>query len=539
MAWRYYYRDNDGVVTELTPNRVQVSYDPNHPGTDGFVMNAEEGSVGTSAITVNDPSGNFEVNGLRVFIVKETACAGDAYDGIVYDGYTWVRTYSRDVERVGAGRTIEMQLSDINTLFERRIMVGADNNRPAETDVERITWLLSTSEASFIGDQTYFSTSLPTNMDAADYRGQSFRNIFDDCSQQSGKNWFLWRAAAGRSIWYAPRGTSTFASAIKISNDPADLAPLGTFGPVVFEPAMDTHLVRDPSRVYSGTWENYASSHVYVQREATAVAFARRDSVTYAPNVKTKTKAILRANRVLNDIATEEDVITTAIIVPIAQTNDVVAGQRIQVKFTHFAVEGYGSYVWVRVLNRTVKQVNDDYTELRLTLSPDEPVDQAAISGNVFGILARCATYDFYDSAWFDWVGDYPDTGGGVQPTVGLITALFDNAGPLAPTWVYYGWLIGGTGTIDVTFYTSTIGITPTSVSWLILKNGIAVATTTQVNSGNGNDGTVSITGLAVVPGDIITSAVHCTPSGTPFFRAPRGTGDNSEALTITGGTLV
>lgn len=541
MAFKYWYRNNDGDVVEIL-NRVQLG-GTEQQGTDGFVMNAEEGSVGTSHVVIDDPTGDFDINGLRLFYVTETECAGDAYGGIVYDGYTWTREYSREREFVGAARTIDSQLSDINSILERRILVGSDCDRPAETDVERITWLLSTSEAELIEDDTYFSTDGPVAMDACDYRGQSFRNVFDDCSQQSGKNWFLWRATAGRSIWYMPRGTTDFASDIKISNDPDEIDVDETGAGTVFPPAATTRLTRDPSRVYSGVWMNYAKGHVYVQKNDTAEAFARRDVVSQVPNVKTKAKAKYRANRYLADISTEEDVITTAIVVLRAQANDIVEGQRVQVKFTHLAPEGYGDWVWMRVLNRTVREQNPAFVELALELSPDEPlIDQVNSPGDgtVFGILARAKAYGPpYQDVWFDWVGDFPDTGGATQPTVGLIEALHDDDGPFAPTWVYYGFKMLGSGTIDVKFYASTIGIgPPDSVTFCITKNGVVVASQEYENVGYGNDGTVTVTALPVSTDDVIGARIVADPPAVPFFQSPRGTGDNAEALTITGGSL-
>lgn len=532
MAFKYHFRDDTGDLVEFT-SRVQLGFSA-RPGTDGLVMNAEEGSVGVSQIRVEDPDGNWDFpRGHRLVIVTEDECAGDDYGTAVFIGFTATRRFERDLMRAGAAaRVITVDLVDINSYFERRIMVGSDSNRDEETDVERITWLMSTTEAGAIDDFLYFSTDDPVNMDAVDYRGQGFRQVLDDCSLQSGKNWFLWRHDQSLSLWYGPRGTTDFSSAIRISNVLADVDNV-----VTFAPAITSTLTRDPSRVYSGIYRAYASSYLYTQSESTAVTFARRDTFESSPNVKTKLKALVRNERELADISTEEDVISTAIIVPRAQANDVVAGQRIQIKYSHFP-DYADDFVWMRVLNRTVREVGKDQIELALELTRDEPAADTSGVGAVFGILARAAAYDAYEDVWFDWVGDNPDTGGAVQPTVGLITPLYDTNGPLAPTWIYYGFEIDGTGTIDVTFYTSTIGITPTGVTFSIRKNGVDVASVYQANTGNGNDGYVSIEGLAVVPGDVITAGVVATPQGVPFFRAPRGTGDNAEALTITGGTV-
>lgn len=540
--FRYFYRNNDGDIVDIS-DRVQVGWTEN-PGTAGLQTRAEEGSVATSTITIDDPEGTFEINGHRLFYVTETECGGDAYGGVVWAGYTWIRTYSRGGRYLtGPGRIIEVQLNDLNTIFERRIQAGAENDRPAETDVERIAWLLTTNEAALIDDDQYFSTDQPFNMDAADYRGQGFRNILDDCSQQSGKNWFLWASAAGFSLWYGPRGTTDFASSLQLNNIEAEQDDFESYDPQVIAPAADTRFVRDPSRVYSGTYLNYKSSHLYLQFDDTAEAFARRDSVTYAPNVSTKVQAIIRANRVLSDIDTEEDVITTAIIVPRAQVNDIVAGQRVQVKLSHIGPEGYAAdYVWTRCLNRTVRELNPELVQVDMELSPDEPVDAGIPAiGAVYGILARPKGYDYYPNVWFQWVGDFPETGGGVQPTVGLIEALSDPDGPMAPVWDFYGWKILGTGNVDVEFQTSIIGVGAPGWSCVfsLLKNGVVVASNEVFNAGGTSaDGGVTVTGLPVDVDDVLTVAIH-SPIPTAFFQSPRGVGTNNEYFKITGGTVI
>ncbi len=522
--FRYWFRNEDGDLEEFT-DRVQEGWAAN-PGTDGLVMNAEEGSVGSCSLKVEDPDGDWDFpRGHREVLVLEDD------DSVVYAGYTWVRTFERDLKRTGAARVIIMDHVDLNTLLERRIMVGSDCNRPAETDVARITWLLSTAEASFITDDLYFSTDGPVNMDAVDYRGQGFRQIFDDCSLQSGKNWFLWKNGTDTSIWYQPRGTTDFTSDLKISNVLTDI------GEETFAPALTSQMKRDPSRVYSGIYRAYANSYVYTQNEPTAVAFARRDTFASSPNIKTKTKAITRSNRELSDISTEEDVITTSIMVPRVQTNAVVAGQRVQVRYTHF--DGYEDYVWMRVLNRTVRELGVDQVELAMDLTPDEPVNVP--SATVFGVIGKPQGFNAWPYVYFQYVGDWPIAGCGTHNTVGLIEALQDPDGPASPGWPFYGWKINGTGTINVTFYTSTIGIAnPLTVIQQIRKNGISVAEVIYDASGfNGSQLTVSVDALDVEPDDVITAYVHSIPEDAPFFRTPRGTGDCLEALTITGGELV
>jgi hypothetical protein len=531
VSFRYWYKNDDGDLVEFT-DRVQVGWAAN-PGTNGLVMNAEEGSIGVCEIRVEDPDGDWAFpRGHRIVYVVEEDAEYDDFGGVVYKGYTAARTFERDIMRTGAARIITMQLQDINIVFDRRIMAGSENNRPAETDVERIAWLLTTNEAALIDDDFYFSTDDPVDMDAVDYRGQSFRQVVSDCSLQSGKNWYLWPSLAGFSLWYMPRGTDDFTSTSRISNILEDLDDYED----TYAPAIDTRLARDPDRVYSGIYRVYSGSFVYTQNEETAIGFARRDTFASSPNIKTKTKAIARSVRELFDISTEEDVITTSIIVSRPNVNCIVPGQRVQVRYSHFP-DYEDDFQWLRVLNRTVRELGPDQIELALELTRDEPATDTSGVGAVYGILRRPIAYDYQQSCMFEMVGDFPRAGYGVQPTVGLISAIEDLT-PTFPGYPFSGWLIEGDGTIDVTFYTTTIGITPTSVTFAITQNGVDVETVTYPNTGNGNDATLTVTGLPVSNGDVIGARVTATPQGVPFFRSPRGTGQSGERLEITGGNV-
>ena len=546
MSWHYYYKDDVLGITEVT-DRVQEGWAEN-PGTQGLVMNAEEGTVGTSQIVLEDPDGDLVIHGHRLFYVTEDLTLGDVHAGQIYVGFTAEHEYSRrEDKRLGLMRIVTVTLRDINTIFERRVGNGKDWDRDEETDVARVTWVEATNEGSLIDDTTYFSTASPTDMDAVDYRGQSFRQVFDDCAQQAkvNKNWFLWRKGTDHSLWYGPTGTTDFASTIKISNVNADVD-----GTTVFAPAQDSTLTRDPSRVYSGVFMNYAGTnnsgaHVYVQREQTKAAFAARDAVSDVPNVKSKTKAENRANRYLRSVKTEEDRIETAILVDRPQANALVAGHRVQVKFSHFP--GYTDYVWCRVLHRTIREVTPDKLEIAVTLSPDEALADEPAGPPVYGILRRSQGPEVANGGLIHWAfsGDNPEAGYVVEPTVGLIEKLTD-ATPPHPDYAEYAWKVTGTGTVDVTFFATVVGVLidniAYTVTWSIRLNGTPVATDSEVVSGflkfYGSSKTISIASLAVVPNDVIDATITCSPATMPFFRTPGGTGQNGERLEITGGSL-
>ncbi len=180
---RFYYRNQEGDVVEFT-TRVNLDAEAIKVTT-----NAEQGTVASCTITVDDPDGDFDIGGHRLFFIHE-----DEADFLrVWVGYTFEREISRgDETPVGAGRTWVVTIQDLNTILHRRVMFGAENDRPAETDVERVEWLVTTNEFALLEDFTYLLTGSPVDMDAVDYNGQYGSQILDDCSQASGKNWFVY-----------------------------------------------------------------------------------------------------------------------------------------------------------------------------------------------------------------------------------------------------------------------------------------------------------------------------------------------------------
>jgi len=123
MSWHYYYKDDVLGITEVT-DRVQEGWAEN-PGTQGLVMNAEEGTVGTSQIVLEDPDGDLVIHGHRLFYVTEDLTLGDVHAGQIYVGFTAEHEYSRrEDKRLGLMRIVTVTLRDINTIFERRVGNG-------------------------------------------------------------------------------------------------------------------------------------------------------------------------------------------------------------------------------------------------------------------------------------------------------------------------------------------------------------------------------------------------------------------------------
>jgi len=330
------------------------------------MANAEEGSVAMSTLMVDDPEGGINILGLRGITLTETAEASNQQ--VIFKGWTADRDVTRgDSMRTQAARLWAVQLTDSNSLISRRIMRGSDANRPAETDVARVQWLMTTSEfGGTVTNSTYISTSFPVAMDAVDYRNQSNQQILDDCAQASGKNYFIiWREEVSAfGLFYDFAGASPYRSALRLTNILGYVDNDITFG-VINE---GTKLNRDPSRVFSGVVLPYVGGEVYVQNSAIAAEFVSRDTMAPSVNVKTSAKATARATRYIFDASTESDVISTSFLVPLDTVNHLREGMQVQCRFAH--MPGYSEgWNWMRVLRRTVTATSEEYYTVQVDLS--------------------------------------------------------------------------------------------------------------------------------------------------------------------------
>jgi hypothetical protein len=369
MAPRYYFRDSGGSTIELT------SYiDRKHPPT--LKEHAEEGSVAISTVTISDPDMELDLDGLRRFWVVEDD--SEATDDVIFGGFMASQKISR-----GAGDNLEplgrvwtCEIADANSLWNRRVMTGADCKRPAETDVARVQWLFTTAETGIFDDvTTYVYTGSTHNMDKVDYRRQYRDQVIADASQASGKNWWVQYQKTGASrewvVWYGNDSETGYSSDLYLSNDTSDWLDewLEDGTSLVWPIQMDAKLHRDPQRVYSGVLVEYEKGAVYRHDSVTTAAFARRDFVATYPNVKTKTKAIARATRLLNKLDEQDERVTATVRLPKGKATMIRAGMRVPVLATHWP--GLTTWQWLRVLSCAVTpHESGDYYDLALELAP-------------------------------------------------------------------------------------------------------------------------------------------------------------------------
>jgi len=346
MTLHHYYRETDGSLVDMS------AYAPRYITTQS---RAEESAVGSWSVVLDDPDGELDLAGHRQWFIEDDA--SESEDDIIWGGFTGAQTIARmqgDAHRVVGplARVIQVELYDANSYLARIVMKGSDTERPAETDVERMTWLLSTDEADAIGDvTTYFGSAGPVNMDAASYRGTYFGQIIGDCAEQSGKNHFAFFQKVGASriltIWYARDFRDIYDSEMYLTNDLDEItrALVDDGTAVVWPLSDDATMTQSPERQYCGcymtgadaagaTYRHNATTHTLISGSQPN---QHRDMTANRPLVKTLTKLKARADRVLLDVQ-DQDVRIKTTLSGILQERVTLckAGMFIKVKGTHW-----------------------------------------------------------------------------------------------------------------------------------------------------------------------------------------------------------
>ena len=365
---------------------------------------AEEGAVSMWDVVFNDPDMDLDelfgkdTGGLRLVRATEEDYDGD--DTVLAFGYTWDRTVGRRMDEDG-GRLIRawrITVADYNTRLGWRVVKTSAASRPAETDVERMTWLAGVGVMGFVDDTDFLFTTSPTNMDAVDYQWQSIADIMDDCLQQSGKNGWVQVYNTGGvdypdyqvRLWYGKDGIDAYPSPISLSNDLDDLDwdAISAGTATVYPFLEDAELKLDPERVASGLAGHFENGTTYVRDGDTATAFTSRDITQSWPNVKTLTKAKARANRVLADLDEEEERATLTAVLPSVRVNDIRAGMELNIKATHWP--GWSGRT-ARVLSRQVTAIGvGRWYELRLEVIPIGDFVPAAVLRDLDHRRHRC-----------------------------------------------------------------------------------------------------------------------------------------------------
>ncbi len=419
---------------------------------------AEEGAVGSWTVTLDDPGSDLVILGHSNWFIEDDESEDE--DDIIFGGFVGSTSFARyegsDRRMQGPlARVVVVEILDANTFLSRQIMRGADTNRPAETDVERIEWILGTDEASIVTDaSTYVDTSGPRNMDASPLRGTYFGQIITDCAQTSGKNFFAWyRKVSGirtMTMWYGRDTLPDYVSPLFITNDPADLNndAIDDGSATVWKLSEDAKLRRIHERQYCGCYLTYEGGAVYRHNADThdlisAVSGHHRDMVTNAPMVKSQTKAQARADRQLLDVQDHEVRITTTLTgIPQERVTLAKAGMRLEVKGTHWGPDD-DDWHYARILSAQPRPFGPGRTwDIDLELSMGAESDGPAppdFTGTAFAGLQRSRGNDTDQTGPLKYANTYDIGGGGwnTAPTTGPLQIVAGVPNPELDGLVY------------------------------------------------------------------------------------------------------
>src|SRR3990167_3328914 len=423
----------------------------------GISMKAELGETETVRVAIEDTSGTLDFVGYKSWRMVEDQCPIGAQT--IWYGYVGRQALRRGPDRgLGTGVSVlwELDLVECNGWLSRRIYrpTDATANRPAETVSTRMTWFLASRACSgLIYDRGLVDASSEA-LDAADYRGRTGADVLRDMSLPTGFNFFVryHDATATMELIFTNWVTSPDdVSGLTISNDLADITTLP--GPP-WSPSPSTTLLRDPDRVAGGVLVAYQGGSAYDTNATTVSTFADVDMVAPTASVKTKAKADSLVAHYLAQHDEQESLITDChLFLPPANVRDVMHGQLVSAKFTHFS--GWDTAKNWRVNSKRIdrfEQQGEAVYDVTLEMSPG----QNLIYQDTFAELQRHVTKANPDGpndyeVVFEHTGDTAESGWPDNPKYGRVTyePVYVDAG--APQGVYYrGLTVTGAGTLDV-----------------------------------------------------------------------------------------
>ncbi len=470
----------------------------------------------------------------------------------LFTGYVGLRSIARgqgDSLRTGAARRWSVTLDDINSFLSFRVFTESDANRPAETDLARIRWLLRNSRMAGtiydLGDIPGLARPQTGTfpMDAADYRGKRTADLLNDCSQMSGKNAYVYYEESEDKfgLVYDFHTSTRLSSPIRLTNvlslvdsDEHTVGPTMTF-PI--EPGWTEH--DDPSRVVAGVYVPYGSKSqaAYVTQLSTAVTFGYRDAVAPNASVKTLTKAKALGKRYLADNATEDVLLVGTVKLPRTCATQLTAGLRAQVYVSHLPSVISPTWTWCRVLRQSIAQneESDQFYALNMDLTPIGPV---ASSGGSFLIA-------FVSASNGNPAGTMPTDGSGHAWTLDYWSGDFTTfstiacgAGPPAnQSWgIWHRAIVPGE---PATVLTGTASSPGGGGAWVYQVSGVDMSGLTVVNDTQAflaNAGTATVSANAAGTPSVLIGGMafgkvnydggwcNVTPQNLPVVSAAAGT---------------
>lgn len=329
---------------------------------------AESGTFSMSRVTVDDPDADITIVGHHAFRALETDCSWQT----LFRGYFADRNIARaESMLLGSARQWDCTVYDINGALQFEV-IRTGGKRPAETDTERLAWLLGSGFMGPVSSDDTHVLGYDVDLDETDYRGQTANDVLADCGGASGANWFAAYDESANEVrlhYYRPTRAYN-SSSLSISNVLAEADGL-----TVFAPSSDMKLQLDPSRIYSGVYYQYGEKQSAVYETSGTVLASighKRETREEDAAVRTAARATAKAQRYLAEADTDLATIAVTLrAVPPSQVNLVRAGQRIQIKATH--LPGFTSATWLRVIRRTVEQDGETQLNYRVTLELADP----------------------------------------------------------------------------------------------------------------------------------------------------------------------
>jgi hypothetical protein len=338
--------------------------------TEGLIIEeaADRGEPATWSFTLDDPTGATYIAAHLPIQLVETA---SIYGTRIGSGYITNRGISRsDTSLTSNARAWNVQLVDLNAIFGFKVIANTTfhHKRPAETDLARVAWLISSS-AGVLGahDNGLVATTGGVDMPANEYAGQFPVDVLNDCAQTSGRTFFAYldESAGQTSLFYHKPSDAVNTSPVSISNYPGEAN-----NSTVFAPFGDAELRLDPAHLYSGVYMPYSGGVIYDRVDGRTLA---RDVVVPSANTTSRTTATARAARLLADYQSEEAQLTFTVRFPNTHVNAIKAGQRVAVKFSH--LPGYSTSTYVRVVHRTIKPApGSDNRDYDVTFECNDPI---------------------------------------------------------------------------------------------------------------------------------------------------------------------
>ncbi len=342
------------------------------PGIGGLPVSAWYCEPGIGTINIDDPGGDYTLAGWHTFTVDDTDSVGTERQ---WSGWLIGRRVTRGPYKDGPARVWEVDILEINALFGLQVFRANSAQRPAETDVERMQFLIASAPMATtpVHDDGRLNTAGPASLAAAEFVRSFPVDMADNAAGQSGKNVYAYWSHDDDEIGfhYDLVGAGPDCT-LRISNVIADTDS------TTFYPFLDAELDGDAYGVYTGVLLDYVGGSVYGENdtlisELSPTEFSpsefKRDQMIRSDRIGKLTTANAFLATYLAAAAVEKESITVGITVPASQVGLIQAGMNVDVKLTHIpSLEDFTSLPIIRMSKAPTPERTDTW-DVRLELS--------------------------------------------------------------------------------------------------------------------------------------------------------------------------